>query len=310
MNRLIICGSPRLNGRSASLANTIFEGCIAEFPDDEVQLVPISEIDVEGCMGCGGCNGETADGVRNATGENMLTDGEQNDVRESVVSRNGEISPSIRCVIDDDMAYIYESLDRADEAIVISPVYFSGAPSQLKAMLDRLQPYYVETASERDAAAQQGTTFKTAVKPLTLHIVGEGKSPHGYDALVSEVQSAFAVAGFRLEAIVNWVGKISKTGEIEGEAKMYALVNDDDGEANGALVGDGTNDAFAGDDDADGALVSDVGDSESDTPASDGAKGTTKHDNTKDKANKCPGNNRSNKRAQQRSHPKNQRKKC
>ena len=260
MNRLIICGSPRLGGRSAKLASTIFEGCIAEFPDDEVQLVPISELDVKGCTGCGGCNVRFADGARRATGEPAPADGKSVN---SASSRNGKttdgdknedndkISPSARCVIDDDMTYIYEHLDRADEAIVVSPVYFSGAPSQLKAMLDRLQPYYAETADARDEATRQGKQFKTAVKPLTLHILGDGKSPHGYDSLVSEVQSAFAVAGFRLEAIADWVGKISETGEIKGEAQMYALAGGDDGDADDALVGDGTNGALAGDDDSD-----------------------------------------------------------
>ena len=128
------------------------------------------------------------------------------------------------------MSYIYENIEAADEIILVSPVYFSGAPSQLKALMDRLQPYYAQSAAAREAAAAKGKTFKTAKKPLTLHVVGEGKSPRGYDALVETASAAFAVAGFKLDLIADWVGKISPAGDITGDAQMYALSESTDKE--------------------------------------------------------------------------------
>lgn len=46
------------------------------------------------------------------------------------------------CVIDDDMNEVRKHLDAADELIVVCPVYFASVPAQMKALLDRLQPYY------------------------------------------------------------------------------------------------------------------------------------------------------------------------
>lgn len=175
MKRLIIVGSPRSNGRSAHLAEMLFEACIDECPDDEVSLAPVSELAISACVGCDGC--------RNSEGH--------------------------ACVFEDDMDEIREILDESDELIVVSPVYFSGAPAPMKALLDRLQPYFWtwEAGGNR--------------RPMTLHIIGEGAGPNGYDALIDEVRAAGAVAGFRLDRIVDWVGKIDADGQIMAEGEEY-----------------------------------------------------------------------------------------
>ncbi|MFH1868042.1 MAG: flavodoxin family protein [Candidatus Omnitrophota bacterium] len=49
-----------------------------------------------------------------------------------------------KCHIKDDMAAIYDKLKEADAVIVASPVYFGSVPAQLKAMIDRCQPVWVE----------------------------------------------------------------------------------------------------------------------------------------------------------------------
>lgn len=172
---MIIVGSPRSDGRSAHLAEMLFEACIDECPDDEVSLAPVSELEIAHCDGCDGC-------------------------------RNGD---DHACVVDDDMAEIRVIMDDADELVVVSPVYFSGAPAPFKALLDRCQPYF--WTWERGGAR----------RPMTLHVVGEGTNPNGYHALVDEVRSAFAVAGFSLERIVDWVGKIGDDGEILSEGEEY-----------------------------------------------------------------------------------------
>ena len=56
-----------------------------------------------------------------------------------------------------------------------------------------------------------------------LHVVGEGGDPHGFSALVSIVRSALAVAGFRLETVFDWVGKIDENGEITAEAEVRSV---------------------------------------------------------------------------------------
>ena len=55
MKRLILVGSPRTNGRSAHLAEMLFEANIDEHPEDELFLVPVSEVEIGPCIGCNAC---------------------------------------------------------------------------------------------------------------------------------------------------------------------------------------------------------------------------------------------------------------
>lgn len=207
VNRIIIMGSPRSNGRSAHLAEMLFEACIDECPEDELFLVPVSELDIEPCIGCGACRAKAstpAEPASDGAAASAAADGEGPD---------DETPDYPHCPrFDDDMQDVYPLLPEADELIVVSPVYFSGAPSSLKALLDRMQPHF--WADSR----------KAPKRPATLHVVGEGGDPHGYDALVSEVRSSLACVGFRLERVLDWVGKIAADGEIEDEATEVPLV--------------------------------------------------------------------------------------
>lgn len=208
MKRVIIMGSPRSNGRSSHLAEMLFEANIDERPDDELFLVPVSEVEVGPCIGCGGCREKMPVILRGADGEEVTEE------------RN-------RCVFDDDMQTVYDLLDDADALTIVSPVYFSGAPSLMKAVLDRLQPYFWATGGHVPAAEK---------RPAELHVVGEGGDPHGYDPLVNEVKSALAVAGFRLERIFDWVGKIDGDGTITAEAEVRDLAGSPVGNAREAAT--------------------------------------------------------------------------
>lgn len=235
MDRLIICGSPRAYGRSAKLAKDLFEACIAEAPDDELALVPVSQVNIAGCQGCGLCGilaeGPGPDDEVPAFDQEYFEDdfaGEDDGTEQiltfTTVNSAGEEVPR-RCSIDDDMTDVYELLDHADELYVVTPVYFAGAPSQLKALLDRLQPYYMATAEQRAQAAAEGRPFRTAVRPAILHVVGDGADPHGIDALVTTVKSAIACAGFKLETVFDWVGQVSEEGEIIGEPRILDMLS-------------------------------------------------------------------------------------
>ena len=194
MNRLIIVGSPRIDGRSAHLADLLFESCIDECPDDELALAPVSTLAIEPCQGCDACKALAA-----CAASGGASDGETAE------------EACRRCVIDDDMAEVYELIDAADELVVVSPVYFAGAPAQLKALLDRLQPYFWTDERHREK------------RPATLHVVAEGGDPHGFEPLVGVVRSSLSCAGFALERVLDWVGRIDEEGEITAEAVEHPL---------------------------------------------------------------------------------------
>lgn len=102
---LCIAGSPRRDGNSARLLDSLAQGVVSAGGTP----VPLSVVDlaVESCRGCGGCS---------ATGE---------------------------CVIRDEMDRVYALLDGADAVVVATPVYFATVPAPLKALYDRCQPYWV-----------------------------------------------------------------------------------------------------------------------------------------------------------------------
>lgn len=199
---MIVVGSPRVDGRSASLADQLMYACIEECPDDVVSIVSVASTRVEPCRGCDACAREA---------EALPTDMEEGDPLTPHPAIAASDAPLHRCVIADDMPEVRKHLDAADELIVVSPVYFAGPPAQFKALLDRLQPYW-------------RSDVRTRVKrPMILHVVGEGGDPHGFDPLVGCVRSAAAVAGFRLERVLDWVGKIDESGEIVDEADEYPV---------------------------------------------------------------------------------------
>lgn len=191
MKRVIIVGSPRSKGRSAHLAEMLFEANIDERPEDELFLVPISEIDVGPCIGCNACRKKSDVTFKDAEGS-------------EVTERRH------RCVFDDDMQTLYDLLDDADALTIVCPVYFSGTPAPMKCVLDRMQPYFWDYCENGPRLPK---------RPLELHIIGEGGDPHGFVPLISEVKGTTALAGFGLERILDWVGRISPEGEILSEAE-------------------------------------------------------------------------------------------
>lgn len=202
MHRVILHGSCRADGRSAALADELFNACIEECPDDGVSIVSVSSTVVGPCIGCDECRALSEEPIH------VFQEGDPLLPQETVVESEALFH---HCVIDDDMNEVRKHLDAADELIVVCPVYFAGAPAQMKALLDRLQPYYF-------------TDLRTRPKrPAVLHVVGAGGDPHGFEPLIGSLRSALSVTGFTLELVLDWVGKIHADGEITAEAEEYPL---------------------------------------------------------------------------------------
>ena len=102
MGRIVVlAGSPRREGNTELLARA-FAGAAGRY--HEVELLSVADGGVHPCLGCNRCYG----------------------------------SESHRCVQEDGMVRIYDSLQRADALVLASPVYFYGVSAQLKAVVDRL----------------------------------------------------------------------------------------------------------------------------------------------------------------------------
>lgn len=202
MHRVIVVGSPRPDGRSAALADELFNACIEECPEDGVSIVSVASLEVSPCRGCDACREATV-------APEKLPESDDNLAIMPIVAQSDAVLH--RCVIHDDMTDVRKHIDAADELIVVTPVYFASVPAQLKCLMDRLQPYYWSDVR------------KLGRRPMVLHVVGEGGDPHGFEPLIGTVRSAFGAVGFDLELVLDWVGKIDESGEIVAEAEEYPL---------------------------------------------------------------------------------------
>lgn len=162
---LVLQASPRPNGVSSHIASLLQEEVKKQLPMVRVQTFDVSMACVKGCNGCDYCQ-VNAD-----------------------------------CIIQDEMTELFEQLAMADAVFIVSPVYFSGAPSQFKAVLDRLQPFFWRRMALKNEHKE--LPYK---RPAFLYIVGSGGDPHGYQALISEVTSAFALANFRVQVSQTFIG--------------------------------------------------------------------------------------------------------
>lgn len=210
MHRTIIVGSPRLDSRCAALAEMIYESCVEECPDDGISVISVETMSIAGCTGCDSCKAQIEPGSSRyieppAKGDPLM--------QCQLVFKSD--AQEHQCVIIDDMAEARKHIDAAEELIVVSPVYFSGAPAQLKALIDRLQPYFWSNIRSRTKSR----------RPLTLHIVREGSGPGGFDSLVGVVESGFGVAGFKLERMFDWMGCFDDDGVVIKDAQEYVLAD-------------------------------------------------------------------------------------
>lgn len=185
------------------LAEQIFDAYIEDCPQDSISILSLAGLDVNPCIGCDACKSTTTDfGPQDPQNQEDPQDPLTPAQAAAISNANQHL-----CVIKDEFQEIRKHIDAADEMIIISPLYFAGAPAQLKALMDRLQPYF-----------WSDIRVSTLRRPMELHVLGEGGNPYGYDALVTTIRSAFGVAGFRLTRLLDWVGKIDPDGNITEDA--------------------------------------------------------------------------------------------
>lgn len=157
--KTFICGSPRENGRSFALADSLFSGAIEQNPESELAFITIAGMTIEGCDGCDGCK------------------------------------KTCECVIDDEMQMLYEYINESSELVVVCPVYMAGVPSQFKAFLDRLQPYFWADSRHQE------------LRPAQVHLIGEGCDPFGTIGAENSIKSALLVAGYEVKSVETHIDK-------------------------------------------------------------------------------------------------------
>jgi putative NADPH-quinone reductase len=102
-----ILGSPRMDGHTAQLLDAVLEG--SRSSGASVERLDLARMKINPCLECRKCDSGTG------------------------------------CVQKtDDMHRIYRAIRDADAMVVASPIFFMGVTSQMKAVIDRCQSFWVE----------------------------------------------------------------------------------------------------------------------------------------------------------------------
>ncbi|QEM67964.1 flavodoxin family protein [Geobacter sp. FeAm09] len=106
MKLVCLLGSPRRNGNSATIAAHIVQR--AQELGAETETVYLNGLAYRGCQGCYACK-----------------------------------TTLERCVLNDDLAAVLESVREADALVLATPVYYGDVAGQLKNFIDRTFSYLV-----------------------------------------------------------------------------------------------------------------------------------------------------------------------
>jgi multimeric flavodoxin WrbA len=98
---LVVLGSPRKKGNSATLSQMIITG--AEKAGADVETVYLNGLDIRPCQGCYACKKPDSKG----------------------------------CAVDDDMQALYPKITASEAMVVASPVYWFSMSAQTKIFMDR-----------------------------------------------------------------------------------------------------------------------------------------------------------------------------
>ncbi|MBI4683761.1 MAG: flavodoxin family protein [Nitrospirae bacterium] len=106
MKIIAFLGSPRKDGNTELLLQETIKGI--NDSGFNAHTFNLNSMKISPCQNCGGCEEEG------------------------------------RCIVQDDMAQIYDAIRNADRIILASPIFFFGLSAQTKAMIDRCQAFWCE----------------------------------------------------------------------------------------------------------------------------------------------------------------------
>jgi multimeric flavodoxin WrbA len=169
-NILVISGSPKKEGNTSLLIEWLAEG--ARSVGAVVDVVRAADLkhEVVGCLSCRVCQ-KTAE---------------------------------YRCVIKDEVSACVARFAKADVIVMASPLYFYGASSQLKSVMDRMFSLYKWN--------NEANTMTTPLKGKTFVFLGSGYEDVGFDVFEKPFQLTAEYTGMNYASLV--VQNAGVSGEI------------------------------------------------------------------------------------------------
>lgn len=165
MKITILNGSPRVNGNTEIMVDEFIRG--AKDSGHEVDKINLAGKKIAGCLGCQYC-----------------------------FAHGG------KCVQNDDMAVVLESLDQADLVVFASPIYWFDITGQLKCAIDRMY-------------ARGGVGFHFDKTILLLDSASDGV----YDAAIAQYKATGAYLKWKDKGIITIPGMEEK-GSMKESPKL------------------------------------------------------------------------------------------
>lgn len=148
-----LAGSPRENGNSRLLLEAALNG--VRDRGLSAEEIVLADLNIEPCSECGECE-ETG-----------------------------------KCILKDDMDYLYEKTKGASGLVMASPIFFGHLPAQVKAVIDRFQAWWV-------ARYLLHRPYFDKKRPAALIVVGGMNRPDYFESIKKTIRAFFATAGFEL----------------------------------------------------------------------------------------------------------------
>ncbi|MBM4397324.1 MAG: flavodoxin family protein [Deltaproteobacteria bacterium] len=181
---LVVIGSPRKAGNSATLAAEVARG--AREAGAEVEVVHLHGMDIRPCASCGACQeSEAAD-----------------------------------CVQDDAMQAIYPKVREATALVIASPVYWFTMSAQTKLFLDRC--FALGAWEQEDEAGRPLSAFRGKRIGIVMAYADADPFRSGAVNALRAFQDAFRFAGARIAGMVyasaSGPGDVAKDATAMGQA--------------------------------------------------------------------------------------------
>ena len=178
-----VLGSPRPLGNSATIARRFCD--VAEKFGGEVQTYALNELDYHGCQGCWTCKTRLD-----------------------------------RCVLEDGLTRVLESIHHADILLIASPIYFGDVSSQLKAFIDRTFSYLLPDYTTNPAPSRLSPGKKL------IFILAQGNpDDNRFDDVFPRYNSFFRLYGFSESHLIRVCG-VRDAGEAKLKLKAMKRAED------------------------------------------------------------------------------------
>jgi multimeric flavodoxin WrbA len=135
-------GSPRRNGATAMLLKKALEGAASQ--GAKTEFIQLNKLSMSGCTACFDCK-----------------------------KRGGESYG--KCSLKDDMAPIYEKIERSDAFFLGSPIYFGTITASAKMFVERLYPYlnYGDYSSNFPKKINTGLVYTMGIEDDLVKTIGQ-----------------------------------------------------------------------------------------------------------------------------------------